>query len=55
MTNNKLFTLKFNQKIPNWTALRRLTSLKVSAPIIIGYCRAIPAYTMMLNLKNILS
>ena len=55
MTNNKLFTLKCNQKIPNWTGFRKLTSLKVSAPIIIGNCRTIPAYTMMLNLKKILS
>ena len=55
MPNDKLFTLKCNQKIPNWTGFRKLTSLKVSAPIIIGNCRTIPAHTMMLNLKKILS
>ena len=42
-TCNKLFTLECNQKIPNWTGFRKLTSLKVSAPIIIGNCRTIPA------------
>ena len=55
MASNKLFTLKCNQKIPNWTGFRKLTSLKVSAPIIIGNCRTIPAYTMMLNVKKTLS
>ena len=40
MTGNKLFTLKCNQKIPNWTGF---TSLKVSAPTIIGNCCTIPA------------
>ena len=63
MAGNKLFTLNCNQKIPNWTGIRKRTSLKVSAPIIIGNCRTIPSsptdlnlvYTMMLNVKKIFS
>ena len=55
MASNKLFTLKRNEKIPNWIVFWKLTSLKVSAPISTGNCRTIPAYTMMLNLKKILS
>ena len=55
MTSYKLSTLKCNQKISNWTGFRKLTSLKVSAPITVGNCRTFPAYTMMFNLKKILS
>ena len=62
MAGNKLFTLECNQKTLNWTGFHKFTSLKVSAPTIIGNCRTNPAsptdlnvvYIMMLNVEKIL-
>ena len=62
MAGNNLFTLECNQKTLNWTGFHKLTSLKVSAPAIIGNCRTNPAsptdlnvvYTMMLNVEKTL-
>ena len=51
-TGHKLFTLECNQKAPNWTRFRKLTSLKVSVPTIIGNCCTIPASPTDLNVVS---
>ena len=61
-TGNKLFSVEFCQNVPPWTGFRKVVSLKVSSPTIIGNCRTIPAsptdinviYTMMKNVKQML-
>ena len=64
MTGNKLFTLECNQKTPNQTGFRELTSLKsqlrrsLSDELSYYPCLATDlnvAYTMMFNVKKILS
>ena len=62
LTGNKLFLLDIPQNVPAWTGFRKLLSVRISTPTVIGNCRTIPAppnelnvvFTMMKNVRRML-
>ena len=63
ITSKKIFVIDCPQKIPGWTGFKKLFSINISKPTVIGNCRTIPAsptdinvvHTMMVNVKKMLT
>ena len=59
---NKLFEVDCTQCVPPWTGFRKVVTLKVTTPTIIGNCRTLPAaptdinvvYIMLINVRKML-
>ena len=62
ITGNMLFEVDCTQCVPPWTGFRKVVTLKVTTPTIIGNCRTLPAsptdinvvYTMLINVRKML-